>query len=355
VFVATTGSDSNACTAAAPCASFDRAFRVAKAGQVVEIRAGTYPSQDVGADSSKTGPGVVLFRPAAGATVTVPTLMVDGGAFLTFRGFRALDALRVYNLDPGTVGSRNVTFENMGAQTIKIVGQVKNITVRGGVYGDTMDWQPQIAKANQGDPESSRPNNILIENATFRNYLRSGSSVHTECLQVINVDGLMVRNSTFNNCDGTGDIGITDGPHNNITFENNFMGKAGDAYYSMQITKNVTNLTLRNNTSSKAAVFSDTERGGPYVITGNYFPFSSGLCQPEGTYSHNVFAGGKCGATDFNAPAMRFVDENGFNLHLAPNSEAIDRGDPASFPAQDIDGQARPMGAAPDAGADELR
>jgi hypothetical protein len=32
---------------------------------------------------------------------------------------------------------------------------------------------------------------------------------------------------------------------------------------------------------------------------------------------------------------------------------AIDHGDPASYPAKDIDGQARPMGGMPDAGADE--
>ena len=355
MFVSAAGSDGNPCSSAAPCASFDRAFRVARPGQALEVAAGSYPNQVIGKDAAKTGPGVVLFRPAAGATVTVPTLRVEGGAFLTFKAIRVTDAIRVYNLDPGIVGSRQVTFENMSAQTIKIVGQVSDITVRGGTFGDTMDWQPQIAKANQSDPESSRPHNILIENATFQNYERSGSSVHTECLQVINVDGLIVRNSRFNNCDGTGDIGITDGPSDNLLFENNFLGKAGDAYYSMQITKNVRNLVLRNNTSSKAAVFSDTETGGPYTITGNYMPFSRGLCQPEGTYSHNVFAGGTCGPTDYNAPAMRFVNENAFDLHLAPNSEAIDRADPTNHTSHDIDGQARPLGPAPDAGADELR
>ena len=44
-----------------------------------------------------------------------------------------------------------------------------------------------------------------------------------------------------------------------------------------------------------------------------------------------------------------------FDLHLAPNSEAINRGDPGSFPAGDIDGQARPDAGGPDAGADERR
>jgi hypothetical protein len=228
---------------------------------------------------------------------------------------------------------------------------VSRISVRGGVYGDTVDWQPQIIKYNRGDPESSRPSDVLIDGVTFQNFKRSGPDVHTECLQVLNVDGLMVRNSRFNNCDGTGDIGITDGPSDNLTFENNFLGKAGDAYYSMQITKNVHNLVLRYNSASKAAVFSDTETGGPYTITGNYMPFSSGLCDRNGVYSHNVWAGGTCAASDRNVPAMRFADENGFDLHLAAGSEAVNSGDGTTYPATDIDGQAR--SGAPDAGADE--
>jgi hypothetical protein len=48
---------------------------------------------------------------------------------------------------------------------------------------------------------------------------------------------------------------------------------------------------------------------------------------------------------------MRFVDETGFDLHLASTSEAINKGDAGSYPATDIDGQTRT--ATPDAGADE--
>ena len=38
--VATTGDDANPCTAAEPCASFDRAYRAAPAGAVVEVAGG---------------------------------------------------------------------------------------------------------------------------------------------------------------------------------------------------------------------------------------------------------------------------------------------------------------------------
>jgi hypothetical protein len=41
------------------------------------------------------------------------------------------------------------------------------------------------------------------------------------------------------------------------------------------------------------------------------------------------------------------------DLHLAPGSPALNRGDPGTYPARDIDGQSRPLGSGPDAGADE--
>jgi hypothetical protein len=50
---------------------------------------------------------------------------------------------------------------------------------------------------------------------------------------------------------------------------------------------------------------------------------------------------------------VQYVNRAALDLHLLPGSPGIDQGNPASFPANDIDGQARPRGAAPDVGADE--
>jgi hypothetical protein len=44
--------DSNPCTAAAPCASFDRAYRAASGGQVVEVAGGSYGNQELDGDAS---------------------------------------------------------------------------------------------------------------------------------------------------------------------------------------------------------------------------------------------------------------------------------------------------------------
>ena len=65
------GSDSGACTAAAPCRSLSRAYKLATPGQTVEMAAGTYSDTSLSLDSSKTSSADVVFQPAAGATVTI--------------------------------------------------------------------------------------------------------------------------------------------------------------------------------------------------------------------------------------------------------------------------------------------
>ena len=75
-------------------------------------------------------------------------------------------------------------------------------------------------------------------------------------------------------------------------------------------------------------------------------------CDSRIAYSYNVFQGGTCSSTDANAPAG-FRNPGALDLHLLAGSVAINRGNSGSYPGLDIDGQTRPMGGRPDAGADE--
>ena len=77
------GSDAGTCTAAAPCRSLDRAYHVAAPGEVVEVAGGAYAAQDDHAGPGQAGTGCATARawrpaspsrPAAGATVTMPSL-----------------------------------------------------------------------------------------------------------------------------------------------------------------------------------------------------------------------------------------------------------------------------------------
>ena len=85
-------------------------------------------------------------------------------------------------------------------------------------------------------------------------------------------------------------------------------------------------------------------------------------CVPEFFYHHNV--GTACGPTDLavsphsngsTAPnrVTWYINAPAADLHLKPHVAAIGRGDPGDFPSTDIDGQRRPIGRTPDAGADE--
>jgi hypothetical protein len=88
-------------------------------------------------------------------------------------------------------------------------------------------------------------------------------------------------------------------------------------------------------------------------MIGNVAPLDN--CDSRVSYSHNVWLGRKCGATDKKVSTLGFVDAAKLDLHLRAGSPALDAGDPKSFPARDIDGQHRPAGSGPDAGADERR
>jgi hypothetical protein len=68
-YVSPPDSDTNDCRAAAKaCRNLDRAYRVVLPGQTVEPATGSYGSQTLQVDPSKTSSSDVVFQPAAGAT-----------------------------------------------------------------------------------------------------------------------------------------------------------------------------------------------------------------------------------------------------------------------------------------------
>lgn len=60
------------------------------------------------------------------------------------------------------------------------------------------------------------------------------------------------------------------------------------------------------------------------------------------------------GPYDISADPL-LVDPTHGNFHLAPGSSCIDAGDPVNYPVTDFEGDPRPIGLAPDIGADELK
>jgi len=86
------------------------------------------------------------------------------------------------------------------------------------------------------------------------------------------------------------------------------------------------------------------------------------LAEHAAVFTHNVSTEPCDGAGDHTvAPGARgdyvqpeSADASAFDLHLRQGEKAIDRGNPANYASTDFDGNARPAGGLPDAGAIEF-
>jgi hypothetical protein len=246
----------------------------------------------------------------------------------------------------------------------------RDISFIGGSAGPLADDYNRIG--SNGTSTTASPTRILIDDVDFHDYTTSqGSDAHVECLQVWAADGLTIRNSRFRNCE-VFDVFLQKLPGGaaptptNIVIENNFMQCCGSGYFAIRLADHPgtqwKNVTIRNNSFDKEI---NPDGDVPYTnvkIVNNIGPklsFYSGSSggdrpKPAGiTADYNVwYSGAKVGAHDVVAPSG-YVDPAAGDLHLKPWAPAIDNGDPADYPRSDIDGDARPVWAAPDAGADE--
>jgi hypothetical protein len=259
-----------------------------------------------------------------------------------------------------------VTLRNIRNKGIFIEGS-SNISVLGGeVTCGVCNYHSQI-QAEYGVDVA--PTNILIDGVYFHDWQAATPDQHTECLQIGGGNGITIRNSIFKDCatatpnQATGDLHVSwygnGAKTQNVLIENNFFYPSGNPF-AIQA-NDFAGLDLRyNSIAQPIVIFGGEGDGSPVDLVGNVITYTAGMCsgQPHGagpvaplSWRYNVLAGGTCGATDRNAPSG-FVDRNA-NLHLISGAAAVDHGDPGSFPPTDIDGVTRPLGAAPDAGADE--
>jgi hypothetical protein len=341
LYVSPTGSDAGVCARQRPCASFARAFAVAKPGQIVEVAAGSYPDQDL--NPVRRGGASVVFRPLSGAKVSVADLDVRGSRVeirnLWIREWEAHET------------ASYVTFRNVRGRGFWITG-ASNVRVLGGSAGPGVDEHPQIQAAYG----SGRvPRNIVIDGVLFHDWSRSGPDAHTECLQIGGGDGITIRRSRFKNC-AVMDLHISHWGNSpltrNVTVENNFFDEPTDnGPFSIQA-NDFENVVIRNNSALAGFVIFDREGNGPVTLSANVAPAQPWECNDAVVYQYNVWSNARCGKTDRRAP-LRFRDPARLDLRLQAGSAAIDNGNPSFYPAVDIFGKRRPMGRAPDAGATE--
>ena len=310
----------------------------------------------------------MIFRPVSGATVTFSGQLHVYAQHLELRGMRFTSKLWIES-SAADVTMRSNTLKNFDLYSSGTQSS-HDISFIGGSIGPSANENSRIA--SNGPSTSASPKNILIEGVDFHDFTVSpGSEAHVECLQVWAVDGLTIRNSKFRNCE-VFDIFLQKLPGgaaatpSNILIENNFFDCCASGFYSIRLADHAgtswKNVTIRNNSLNKEI---NPDPSVPYSnvkIIGNVGPAvkfwsgSTGAIEPKPAgveVDYNVwYAGSKVGTHD-KVAASGFRNAAAADFHLNAGAAAIDAGSPTNSPATDIDGDTRPAGKAPDAGADE--
>ena len=371
-FISPQGSDGNSCSKAAPCLSLNRAYRAARPGDVVEMAAGNYSGdQSIGYDPSKTSSTDVVFRPAAGATVSFPKFDIRG-SHVTIDGstgnMRVVGGFSVHSNDASEI-ARDITIAHLDARGDQItIDTSDGVTLTdldiGGFCGGGTQEDALLISRNVAADNGAK--NVIVQDSRIGNIClpADNPSAHPDCIAVDNVDGLIFRRNKVWWCGTQGfytDAWEPGAVLRNVLVESNMFGNCdtpGDlaptCFNSIHIRTNSTNVAIRNNSIAL------DQPGGIYVqdarnvqVYGNAGKGPNLCANGNATFAYNVWADQKCSPTDVRANPLFLNNSTGpdFDLHLQPTSPAIGRGDPTRHPANDVDIQ--PRTSPPDAGADE--
>ena len=355
--VSRSGTASSACSAVAPCDSFNRAYQLAGAGDVVRVAGGTYNTLSLSDLPAKASAEKVVFEPALGASVQVANLTIRNTDNVEVRDMR----VATWDVVQGSehVVLRNITVLNETSGGF--MSGVSDVQVIGGEIGN-IDPGDGIHFNNQ----YGRSTNIVIDGLYMHDLNRTlDTSAHNDGMQTGDVDGLVIRNSVITN---SGTQGIFLEPYNggvtrNILIENNFLGSAHLGYNILNI-RNASNVVVRNNSFASGDFYVGPEAVNVSVYNNILASANSTDCSvlaSNADQMSNNLSTSSCGSaanhTRLANLSSQYVNassspSSAFDLHLRPGAAAIGKALDAQTPASDIDGQGRD--AAPDAGADEL-
>jgi hypothetical protein len=325
----------------------------------------------------------VVFRPAAGARVVLQGLSFGAGGdpvagpdFITVRGMET----SYKGSAPGARNQRGV-FVGPGSSHIQLesmdVGSVDswfadNLVVRSSDLGPCDAVVDNVCGNNKQDVST----NVLFEQNVIHdlNYDPSNVGAHWECMYLNGGRNVTIRSNVFRGCAIFDIFATISGPdaraigHENLTIENNWFEKAWTengqnrdtaivlgAGCQASVQPALRNVTVRfNSFQAGAGIVTDNaySAGCQYQnvqIVGNIGNFQG--CTNTWAYSYNLWTGGTCSASDRSVSGMPYTSATNFHLTGGLAVDFV----PTSIgcPASDFDGQARPQGAACDAGSDE--
>ena len=415
LFMSPTGSDSNTCASpAAACKTFDGAFLKARSGYVVELAGGTYSAGSIANRPAITS--AVTFQPAAGSTVLLSSDLDIEASHVHVIGVKSAGT---GNPASGPDNSRvslsvcenacatpliDVYVEGFSGKSAFI--RSSGVTIEGGEFGnyDPCADAPATSPTspNRQNPEdvfriwgatgaASTPTNVVVDGTLIHDdedhhdssgacpgATNGSAGEHVDCLQAQGGVNITIQNVVMWNC-ATSNIQAQ--PFNgttmsNWTVQNNFFGKVLHPGNSVVLGggasgSSCTSIVLRYNVIAGPqpnASGCATSGIGDISAYGNIFLSDATALGTNVNYAWNVFSAGttaalnttgdhnnkKCAVLLAGASATW---PSGPNYHLlAGDTCAKAAGDAASYPATDIDGDARPSSGAtaPDAGADEI-
>jgi hypothetical protein len=298
------------CSRSSPCGSIVQAVRQARPGSVVQIAAGHYPEQILAADTRPAESAAVTLQAARGAKVVFAGVRCGAST-----GDRGPNALRIVGMRFDNVLINRC--DRLSMHGVEIHGGLflegtTRFSMFGGSIGPGTDFHSDIKAVYRSNPPIV-PRRILFDGVRFHDWKVETPGEHIECLQVSDVNGLVIRRSRFERCD-TFDLhiqGTEAGPVKDVLIEDNEFGTTSDhsnsirAYYSLSVRDGIGVRIARNRSTQGWALPAAGATVKDWTVSQNSAPMRSWQCDQRIAYRRNRWTGAGCGPTDVPTAPLR--------------------------------------------------
>lgn len=384
-YVSTSGNDANPGTSSSPWRSLAKAAATAAAGDIVNVRGGTY-YETLSPARSGTSAAKITFKSYPGETA-----VINGGgsryginfsskSYLRFEGFEITSSTKGLYSDGSNTGNEfigNSVHHNSGSGVhwrSESYGLIENNQIYNNgeglvmtyadhntarhntIYMNTVDGiYVDYSQYNTVDHNVVRdhvwssashsdamqfwqsPNNTITNNLVYRTvaYQNSGS----QGIFVSYSAGSVIKNNVVSQSEAY-NFNVLNSPGSVLVNNTSYQGRWG-AYY---IKQGSTNVILRNNIAFESGDVMNVTADAQTGFNSDYNIFYGSAASPikwgSAWYSLSAFKGF---GHDAHSKAVdpKFVNPSGYDFRLQSSSPAIDAGTSDSALATDLDGNAR--------------